>query len=153
MTDHDHDHDFDLESALERSRARVVRAMPDDSPLVQDGRPVCPWCRVPLAVRFSTLGRAGKDPVSGEAEDDRTPFIDGVGFKHAGDGCGFRPNFDVPLREGHGFWPALDGPAEFEREVERRGGDRYRRIDAAYDADRDDEAESVEDRLEALGYL
>lgn len=145
--------DFDLEAALERSRVRVAKRVPKESPLFDNGDLLCPWCRTPMAVRFSTLGRAGADPITGEPEGDRTPYIDGVGFKCAGDGCGFRPDFDIPLREGAGYWPQLTAREEFEREIGLRGGNDNRRLDAAYDASDEDLYSVVEERLCELGYL
>lgn len=145
--------DLDLDAALDRSRARVVRRMPTDSPLVDGLDVLCPWCRRPLSVRFTSIARCGDDPISGEADGDRTPYIDGVGMKCAGRGCGFRPDFDVPLAKGVGYWPRLDAREEYERELKLRGGEANSRLDAAYDAVDDDGAADVEDRLEALGYL
>lgn len=122
---------MDIDTIIERSRQRVIDRVPDESPLVgEDGSLLCPWCRRPMRVRFTTLGHIHKT-------DDDTPVpIDGVSFKCAGRGCGFRPDFDVPITE-----------EEYLSEIESRDGERV--VDAGKSAESSAEVES---RLEALGY-
>lgn len=125
---------MDIDAIAERSFERVAAAIPAD--------PDCPWCAAPMAVRRTQIGWI--------SEDETRAYIDGVQFKCAGGGCGFRPDFDVTIREGRGVWPSLTGREEFERELELRDGQRG--VDMALDADADPAA-SVRDRLAALGYL
>lgn len=132
---------IDVERCLFRSLTRVVERMPDDSPFIHEGDVICPWCQAPLDVRRSKLGRL-------DEVDGRRPYIEGVALKCAGEGCGFRPDFDVPLRAGWGVWPDLSGKAEWERERELRDGEVL--VDAGYTPD---EGKTAEERLIELGYL
>lgn len=126
--------DLDIDAIARRSRQRVLSAI--DEPQL-----TCPFCGRAMAVRRTVLGWI--------EEDGERAHIDGVQAKCAGAGCGFRPDFDVPLRDGRGVWPALTDREEFERELDLRDG--ARAVDMALDAGAGGEP-SVRDRLEALGY-
>lgn len=107
-----------------RSRARVEERVGDEGDLS------CPFCGNELSVRRSKLGWLP------DTDDGERPYIEGVAMKCAGDaGCGFRPDFDVPLTE-----------TEWERELDRRDGQRA--YDCGYDTDG-----PARDSLRALGYL
>lgn len=70
--------------------------------------------------------------------DGTRPHIDGVQLKCAGDdGCGFRPDFDVPIPRD-----------EWEEELEARNGERV--YDVGYEPGT---GESLEERLKSLGYI
>lgn len=122
---------MDLDKIAERSYRRVKQQVSDDSPLTgDDGSLLCPWCRRPMRVRFSSLGRistVGDNPV----------FVDGVKLKCAGSsGCGYRPNFDVPISED-----------EYEMEMEER---EHTTVDFGSSVE---EQEEHRKRLEDLGYI
>lgn len=104
-----------LDDILARSRERVAERV--------GHVPECPFCERDLTVRRTVLGRK--------------PLVDGVQMKCAGDaGCGFRPDFDVPISR-----------ETFDRELRDRDG--QHRVDPGYDRDGDPRDE----RLRALGYL
>lgn len=126
---------LDIDAIAARSRARVVASLPRSEW-------ACPFCERELSVRRTQIGWI--------ATDDNRAYIDGVQAKCAGDGCGFRPDFDVPIREGRGHWSTLTGREEFERERELRDG--ARGVDIALDGDADPET-TVRSQLQHLGYL
>lgn len=126
---------FDTQAAQDRSYTRVYNHIGPDSHLTDTEREaiLCPFCEREMVVRFSILGRLDDHP-----QFDR-PHIDGVKLKCAGDdGCGFRPDFDVPISSN-----------EWVAERERRNGERV--LDAGYTPD--SEGKSLEDRLVELGYI
>lgn len=136
----------DVDAVARRSIARITDRLTEDAPcLTPDGDGVlCPFCHREMVVRRTILGTLTTIPSSGEQ-----PHIDGVQLKCAGDqGCGFRPDFDVPLIRGHGYWPEFTHGEEFEREFEMRGDQRV--VDMGYTPS---EGRSLEDRLRDLGYL
>ena len=124
---------MDLDSIAERSLSRVATAIASTSL-------ECPFCERELSVRRTQIGWIGVEP--------NRAYIDGVQAKCAGKGCGFRPDFDVPIRKNRGYWPDLVGKAEFDRERELRDGNRG--VDMALDAGDED---AVRERLRELGYL
>lgn len=116
---------MDIDNIASRSYQRVADRLPDDASLD------CPYCGRPLTVRHTTLGYAGR-------VGDEMAYVDGVQLKCAGDdGCGHRPDFDVPM-----------APDEYEQELDRRDG--HRSVNMADSLLDDDERT---DRLRALGYL
>lgn len=139
----------DLSTIADRSRRRVWERLDAGCPWRgPDGAVYCPFCHHhdglerELVVRRTILGRLDETP-AGER-----PHIDGVQLKCAADGCGLRPDFDVPLVADHGYWPALSHREEFERELVRRDGERV--VDVGYTPA---EGATVADRLRDLGYL
>lgn len=123
---------MDLDKIADRAYALVEQRVPDDSPLKgDDGSLLCPWCRRPMRVRFSSLGRIS-------TVDGEPVLVNGVKMKCAGsDGCGYRSNFDVPIDD-----------EEYEVEMELRDGQTT--VDMGASADTD---EKVKERLEDLGYI
>lgn len=120
-----------VDAIEERSHARVFERLADNAPCKGDDRVLCPFCNRPLRVRRTILGHLE------EVEKEGRPHIDGVQMKCAGDdGCGFRPDFDVPISR-----------EEWQAEMDARDG---KLVDMGFTPD---EGESVEDRLRALGYL
>lgn len=122
---------MDLDRIANRSYERVKQQVPDDSPLKRDdGSLLCPWCRRPMRVRFSSLGRIS-------TVEDTPVFVDGVRMKCAGsDGCGYRPDFDVPISE-----------KTYEMEMEER---EHTTVDFGSSTDGEEERRK---RLEDLGYI
>lgn len=115
----------------ERSHTRVFDRLADEAPCKGDDAVLCPFCHRPLRVRRTVLGQLD------EVEDGRRPHIDGVQMKCAGDdGCGFRPDFDVPISRD-----------EWEQEMDARDG---KLVDMGFSPG---EGDSIEDRLRSLGYL
>lgn len=119
-----------IREALERSNRRVYRRLTDDAPLKGDDENVlCPFCDRPLIVRRTILGHL-------EEVDGETAYIDGVQMKCAGDGgCGFRPNFDVPIAK-----------SVYDEEQRIRS---ERTVDAGLSFD---DVETIQKRLRELGY-
>lgn len=119
---------MDTRKIAERSYRRIAERTDDLS---------CPFCGRDLVVRMTTIGWC-------PSPESQRGFIDGVGMKCAGDdGCGFRPDFDVPLRGG--YWPEMTGQEEYEQELGLRNGERS--IDIA------DHADDVVGQLRDLGYV
>lgn len=121
-----------IEAIEQRSTERVQGRMAEDAPCNDADGVLCPFCIKPMRVRRTILGQLD------EANDDGDrPHVDGVQMKCAGDdGCGFRPDFDVPISRD-----------EYEAELEKRG---QRLIDMGFTPD---EGASIEERLSDLGYL
>lgn len=123
---------MELDKIARRSRERVTDRVPDDSPLKgDDGRLLCPWCQRPMRVRFTTLGHIYETPEGSKV------YIDGVGMKCAGTGCGYRPDFDVPITD-----------EVYEEEFELRGNKRSVKMGKSAE-----ESDEVMKRLENLGYI
>lgn len=121
----------DVDAIAERSHRRVFDRLAADAPCKGDEAVRCPFCDRALEVRRTILGRL--DDLA-----DARPHVDGVQMKCAGDeGCGFRPDFDVPISR-----------EAWERERARRDGERV--IDMGYTPT---EGASMQERLRALGYL
>lgn len=114
----------------ERSHMRVYRRLADTAPCKGEDSVLCPFCDRQLEVRRTILGFLD------EVSEGRRPHIDGVQMKCAGDeGCGFRPDFDVPIPR-----------SEWEWEMERRP----KVVDAGFTPR---EGDSIEERLTDLGYI
>lgn len=120
-----------IDAVEDRSHTRVFDRLADEAPCKGEGSVLCPFCKRPLRVRRTILGKL--DGI----EDGRRPHIDGVQMKCAGDdGCGFRPDFDVPISRN-----------DYEREMDARDG---KLVDMGFAPD---EGEQIEERLRSLGYL
>lgn len=132
----------DVEAVAERSMKRVERQITSEAPCYDNGV-ICPFCGRDLVVRRTILGRLDVVP-----DTTKRPHIDGVELKCAGDGCGFRPDFDVPLVAGKGYWPELSQEAEYQRELSLR--DEERIVDMGYTPS---EGSTIQQRLRELGYL
>lgn len=143
MTTTDDTDALDVDAIANRSMARIVDRLPADAPCRRDGTVICPFCDRDLTVRRTILGTLDAEPDTGVR-----PHVDGVQCKCAGEGCGFRPDFDVPLVSGRGFWPRLTHTEEFERELACRNGERV--VDMGFTPGSGD---SIQERLQALGYL
>lgn len=124
---------MDLDLIAQRSYDRVAQRVSDDSPLKgEDDSLLCPWCQRPLRVRFSTLGRIWTD------ENGDPSLVNGVSMKCAGNaGCGYRPDFDVPITE-----------EEYEEEMELRDGQTTVKMGTSAESE-----EKIKERLEDLGYI
>lgn len=83
---------MDLSEELVRCEQRVASRIPDESSLKEDGTVLCPYCEEPMSPRSASLGKLGK-------VKDSQICIQGVRMKHAGDGCCYVANFDVPVLE------------------------------------------------------
>lgn len=122
-----------IDKIEQRSIDRVHDRMTDDAPCRGDGAVICPFCDREMRVRRTILGRL--DPAN---DDGDRPHVDGVQMKCAGSkGCGFRPDFDVPIPKD-----------EWHDERAARDGDRI--VDMGFSAD---DGSSVEERLTDLGYI
>lgn len=121
-----------IEDIEQRSIDRVLNRMTDMAPCKGDSDVLCPFCDRPMRVRRTVLGN-----LSAANSDGECPHVDGVQMKCAGeDGCGFRPDFDVPISK-----------EEHDEELEARG---QKLIDMGYDPN---DGEKVEERLRSLGYI
>lgn len=115
----------------ERSHARVFERLSDDAPCKGSDSVLCPFCDRPLRVRRTVLGYLD------EVENGDRPHIDGVQMKCAGDdGCGFRPDFDVPMPRD-----------EWEWEQSHRD---EKLVDMGFSPD---DGTTIQERLRSLGYL
>lgn len=123
------DYTKSIEEVEQRSKRRVYDRLSDDAPCKGKGEVLCPFCDRPLRVRRTILGHL-------DEVDGRRPHIDGVQMKCAGDGCGFRPDFDVPISR-----------EEWEKEMEAR--DR-KIVDMGYTPR---EGDDIVERLQSLGYI
>lgn len=124
-----------LEQLRKRCYARLADRIPDDSPLKDGDKILCPWCHESMSVRFSNIGHVYRN-------DEGPSYIDGIEMKHAGSGCGFRPSFDIPISE-----------EEYDEDMVMREG--HRSIDfgqSGRELDNADDA-AVEEQLRSLGYI
>lgn len=120
---------MDVDAVAERSMARISASMQSDSPLVEAGTPLCPWCEHPLVVRLTTLSAY---------DAGRGIYNDEIYMKCAGPkGCAWLPLFHA----------AIDSE-EYDAELEFRDG--QKRVDVAQSRETPD---AVTSRLRELGYL
>lgn len=106
--------------------------MTEDAPCNGEDGVLCPFCDRPMRVRRTILGQLDE-----ANEEGNRPHVDGVQMKCAGDdGCGFRPDFDVPISSD-----------EYDEELEERG---ERLVDMGFTPE---EGSSIAERLDDLGYL
>lgn len=121
-----------IDDIEQRSIERVRGRMTEDAPSKGEDGVLCPFCDRPMRVRRTILGQLDE----ANDEGDR-PHVDGVQMKCAGDdGCGFRPDFDVPISSD-----------EYDEELEERG---ERLVDMGFTPE---EGASIAERLDDLGYL